>query len=310
MCLLHGSTAQAVTFDAVAARINSDIITLHEIREATTPFLLQQQISPAVLESKEERARIYKEVLDDLIERKLLLQEAKKIGVQISDAELEQWLGFMQQQQQLTPEQFRASIEQFGMDYDDYREMQRENMLRSRIVQMRVGSKVAISDVEVEDAYIKRYGSLSKSERYLDISHILIQPTTISEADLEVAYKRALEAKKRLDAGEAFTLVAEEASDGPSAETQGELGTFRRGQLDPEFEEAAFSLKNGEVSGIVQTKFGYHIITITGEEERPNPDVEDRLDQLRGELRQRATERQFKSYIQGLKTRAFVEVKI
>lgn len=310
LCCLMTSTATAITFDAVAARINTDIITLHEVREAAPPFLLQKGTDPSVLSSRTERASIYKQVLNDLIERKLLAQEAKKIGIKVSDQELEQWLGYMRQQQQMSEAQFQASVEQYGMKFAEYREMMRENLLRTRIIQQRVGSKVAISDVEVEDAYNKRYGELAKAERYLDISHILIQPTTISEADLKVAYERAQVAQRRLDAGDEFEVVASEDSDGPSADTQGALGTFRRGQLDPEFEAAAFTMEKGQVSGIVQTKFGYHLIMITGVEDRANPDVEDRMERLRGELRQSAMERQFKSYIQGLKTRAFVEVKL
>ena len=99
-------------------------------------------------------------------------------------------------------------------------------------------------------------------------------------------------------------------SDGPSAENQGKLGTFRRGELDEEFEQAAFALEQGEVSELVRTKFGFHVILVNAIEERSNPDVEDRKDEIRGELRQRAMERQIQSYIRGLKSRSFVDVKI
>ncbi len=308
--LISGAQADVVAmpFDGVAARINSDIITIYDVREAAAPFLLQQGIDPASLRSREQRDKIYRQVLDDLIERKLLVQEAKKLGVSVGDSELEQWLGYMRQQQQLTEEQFRASVEQYGMNYDEYREMMRDNLLRMRITQRSVGSKVSITDAEVEDAYRARYGELSSTEKYLKISHILIQPATNSKEDLQAAYKRILVAKQRLDAGEDFGLVAKEESEGPSASTKGELGVFRRGELDPDFESYAFELSKGETSGIVKTKFGYHIIKIIDEEERSNPDVEDQLDRIRGELRQVATERQFKSYMKGLKTRAFVEV--
>lgn len=308
--LMSSATLQAVPFDGVAARINTEIVTMYDVREAAPPFLLQQGIDPSVLQSPTERARIYRQVLEDLIERKLLLQEAKKLGIGVSDEDLEQWVGYMRQQQNMSEEQFKATVEQYGMSYENYREMMRENLLRMRITQQRVGSKVSITDAEVEDAYRTRYGELSRSQRYLKISHILIQPTTVSDADLAVAYERIQKIQARLDAGDDFVTVAKEDSDGPSAQSGGELGSFRRGELDPEFEEAAFKLDEGEVSGIVQTKFGYHIIKILDVEERANPDIEDRLEQLRGELRQIAMERQFKSYIKGLKTRAFVEVKI
>lgn len=310
LLLAAPGSASAVWFDGIAARINSDIITLHDVRQATTPFLIQRSIDPDALNDPTQRATIYKDVLDDLIERKLLVQEANKLSIVISDEELDQWLGFTRQEQGLTEAQFKEAIEGYGMSYEDYREMTRDNLLRLRISRLRVGSKVSISEAEVEAAYRLRYGAMARGERYLTISHILFQPATNSPQDLEAALNRAQAAFKRLDQGDAFADVAEEDSDGPSAKAKGVLGTFRRGELDPEFEEAAFKLSEGERSPLVKTKFGYHIILVSRVEDRPNPDVEDRKDELRGELRQRAMERQLKSYVQGLRTRAFVKVNL
>lgn len=310
LMLAFATPALAIPYDGVEARINTEIITMYDVRQAATPFMIQQGMDPATLASPDRRAKLYRQVLDDLIERKLLAQEAKKLGITVADEELDRWLGYMRQEQGLSPEQFQSMVEQYGMAYNDYKEMMRENLLRTRISQMRVGSKVSITDAEVEEAYRQRYGALGEKDRYLDISHILFQPTTNSAEDLALAYAQAEEALARLDAGESFGDVAASVSNGPSAKSRGVLGTFRRGELDPEFEQVVFDMEVGKHSPIVKTKFGYHIILVTGIDDRVNPDVEDRLDQLRGELRQRAMERQFKSYVQGLKTRAFVKVNI
>ena len=194
--------ASAFTFDTVAARINSDIITLYEVRQAAIPYLVQRGLEPSeALGSVADRAQIYREVLNDLIERELIVQEGKKIGIAVTDAELEQWIGYMRQQQNMSEEEFKAEVELYGMDYEDYREMMRENLLRQRIIQTRLGSKVSISDAELEDAYRARFGELSGLETYSNISHILFQPATVSESDLEIAYQRAVEARRRLKQG-------------------------------------------------------------------------------------------------------------
>lgn len=300
----------AVIIDGVAARINAEIITLYDVRIATTPYMLQRGMNPKLLEDPTRRAKIYRQVLEDLIERKLLVQEAAKSGLSITDEEVEQWIAFTRQQQGLSEEQFRATIEQYGMEYAEYRAMMRQNLLRVRVTQFKVGAKVSISDAEVEARYRERYGEFSMTERFITVSHILIQPTSDTPEGRESAFERAKVVRERIVAGDTFEDVARQESDGPSSKTGGKLGTFRRGELDTDFEKAAFDLQENQLSEIVKTKFGYHVILVSKIEERDNPDIEERKDEIRGELRQIATERQLKSYMQGLRDRAFVEVKI
>lgn len=302
--------AHAVIIDGVAARINAEIITLYDVRIAATPFMLQRGMDPSLLQDPTRRSKIYRQVLDDLIERKLLLQEAAKLGLSITDEEVEQWIAFTRQQQGLSEEQFKATIEQYGMNYTDYRAMMRQNLLRLRVTQFKVGAKVSISDAEVEARYRERYGELSLTERYITVSHVLIIPSEDTPQGRQAAFQRAKVARDRILAGEKFEDVARQESDGPSAKTGGKIGTYRRGELDADFENAAFTLEENRLSEIVRTKYGYHVILVSKIEERENPDIEERKDEIRGELRQIATERQLQSYMQGLRDRAFVEVKI
>ena len=307
---LGASTAQAEIIDRVAARVNAEIITLHDVREAATPFLLQNNMDPKLLEDASRREKIYKQVLLDLIERKLMVQEAQRLDMSVSDQELERWLTYNRQQRGLTEAQFKEIVEQYGMNYSEYRERVRERLLRERITQFKVGAKVSVSDAEVEAAYREQYGEQPRLEPFLTISHILIQPKTNSEEDVKEARARIDALVKRLDGGEDFAALARDASDGPSAKKDGVLGSFRRGQLDPEFERAAFGLRVGQRSGVVRTKFGFHVIKVVKAEERNVPEVEERKEKLRFELRQKAMERRQRAYLQTLKSRAFVDVKM
>lgn len=300
---------EAVIIDRVVARINAEIVTLHDVRQAATPYMLQRGIDPSRLANPAARDQMYKQVLEDLIERKLLLQEAAKLNLSVTDEEVDQWLAFTRQQQGLSDEQFRATIKQYGMKYSDYRSMVRQNLLRLRISRIRVGAKVAVSEPEVEEMYRARYGELGDKEKYITVSHILMQPADDSPEEMDAAIKRAEEARARVLGGEDFAAVATEVSEGPSAKNGGKLGTFRSGELDPEFEDSAFLLEAGEYSEIVKTRFGFHLIFVSAVEERENPDVEDRKEEIRAQLQQIGMERQLKSYVQTLKTRSFVEIK-
>lgn len=302
--------AKAEIIDRVAARVNNDIITLYDIRQAATPFLLQRGLQPKVLNDKEKRGVIFKQILGDLIERRLLVQQARKLNLTVSNAELDRWLAYTRRQQGMNETQFKQTIARYGMSYLDYKEMVRQNLLRVRITRLKVGSKVSVSDAEVEAVYRARYGEDGLTEKYITVSHILVQPKSTEEADVKAAFFRIKKARERILKGEAFGVVAEETSDGPSAKKQGLLGTYRKGELDPEFESAAFDLKVKQLSGIVRTKFGFHVILVTKTEQRANPAIAERKDAIRGELQQKAMQRQLKAYIQGLKAKSFVKVNL
>lgn len=302
-------SATAEIVDRIVARVNNEIVTLHDVRQAAIPYVLQQGIDPSILDDKSRRGNLYKEVLTDLVDRTLLLQEAKKLELQIQDEELNQWLAFTQQQQGVTEEQFAQMIQQYGMQYDAYREMVRENLLKIRMIKIKVGSQVNVSQSEVDRAYRERFGGDGSTEKFATVSHILFVPENDSPQANAAARKRALAALKRLGNGEQFDELAREVSEGPTATKGGFLGSFRRGELDPEFEEVAFKLEEGESSDVVRTKFGYHIIKATKMESRESPDIEVRKDQIRAELQQKAMEGLLEQYLQTLRTRAFVDVR-
>jgi peptidyl-prolyl cis-trans isomerase SurA len=307
--LMISSTATAEILDRIVARVNTEVVTLYDVRQATVPYVLQQGMNPAILQDEERRAALYKEVLEDLVDRKLLLQEAAKLELEIKDSELDRWLEFTRQQQGMTQEQFEAMIAQYGMRPDAYREMVRQNLLKIRMIKIKVGSQVSVSEDEVDQLYRERFGNSGDSEKFVTVSHILFRPENDSPAAKAAAKKRAMKVNARLKNGEEFEEVAKEASEGPTAEKGGFLGSFRRGELDPEFEEVAFEMEPGDTSGVVETKFGYHIIRVSEVDRRASPDMAERKDQLRGEIQQRKMEELLDQYIQTLRTRAFVDIR-
>lgn len=309
LSLTIASGASAEILDRIVAKVNSEVVTLHDVRQAAVPYVLQQGMSPAVLQDEQRRPELYKKVLEDLVDRKLLLQEAAKLELEIKDSELDQWLAFTRQQQGMSEEQFQAMIAQYGMRPEGYREMVRQNLLKIRMIKIKVGSQVNVTQDEVDELYRKRFGDAGGTEKFVTVSHILFRPENDSPAAKAAAKKRAAKAKKKLAEGASFDEVAKESSEGPTAEKGGFLGSFRTGELDPEFEKVAFNMKAGQTSGIVETKFGYHIIKVDKVEKRESPDIDERKDQLRGEIQQRKMEGLLDQYIQTLRTRAFVDIR-
>ncbi len=301
--------AHAEIIDKIAARINREIVTVYDLEQSAVPFLLQEGRNPASLKNEKERPKILLETLNDLINRKLIVQEAKKIELKVDDARLEQWLAFTRQQRKLEEEQFVAMIEEYGVPYEKYKEMVRENLVRIDMVRVKIGSQISVSQADVDRVFLERYGDDGGKEKYITVAHVLIQPASESEADLGEAKQRANVALNKLETGADFAEVAKEMSDGPTGANGGELGTYKRGDLDPDFEKVAYALKENERSKIVKTKFGFHIIKVSGIELREAPNIEERKDRLQMELRATAAERLLKDYTKQLRSRASVDVR-
>lgn len=301
--------AHAEIIDRIVARVNDDVVTLYDIRQAAIPYVLERGMNPDVLDQPQRRGKLYKDVLKDLIDRKLLVQEATKLELAVTDAELEQYIAYTRQQQNLTPEQFEAEITKYGMRYDAYREMVRQTLLKIRIIKIKIGSQVNVTPNEVDQVYRERYGADGDTEKFVTVSHILFRPEKDTPEENAAARKRGLAALQRLANGEDFDTVARETSEGPTATKGGFLGSFRHGELDPEFEKVAFALEPGQRSGLVKTKFGYHIIFVSAVDQRGAPDVDQRKDAIRGELQEKAVERLLEQYVQTLRTRSFVDVR-
>jgi len=304
-----GSVAHAEIIDRIMARVNSEIITLHDVRQAAIPFLLQNGFDPQLMEDPKQRPAILQRTLDDLVERQLLAQEARKIDYKIGDDELDKWLEFTRSQQNLSEEAFKQTIEQYGMPYSAYREMVRANLLKVRMVNIKVGSQVMITDDDVDSMYREKYGESGDRVSYRTIAHILVRPAEDTREAKRAVVDRLRKLKSRIDAGEDFGEIAAAENQGPAADNKGLLGTYRQSDLDPSFALPAFSLEVGAVSEPVETPFGFHLIKVLSEEKRANPEVEQRRELIRGELRQSELERLLKQYMSQLKTRSFVETR-
>lgn len=210
------------------------------------------------------------QVLDRLITLKLVGQEANKAKVTVTDAEVQDEL--VKTKEMMGGEQyFQSTLAQYGMTEDELLDL-----LKMQVT----ATKVLGKDIKVDDAELKKFFDEHQSQfdkRQVTARHILV-PTQ----------QEALSVKARLEAGADFATLAKDVSTEPAAQTSGgDLGTFGRGQMVAEFENAVFAMQKGQISDPVQTSFGWHIIQlmdITGE--APN------FDKIKDEVRTAYVENQ------------------
>lgn len=246
--------------DRIVAVVGNEIITQSDLDYQVQLYVFQNRIDPAA-------AGLKRQVLDALVNEKLLLAQSILDSVTVSDEEITQRLDAQIQAliQQYSSE---AKVEEtYGMPISrmkrEFRDDVKKQILIGKVQQTKLGS-VQISRRDVEAFYAAYRDSLPKVPASIEISHIFMIPKLSSKA-LTAALVKVQAIEDSLKAGADFAELAKRLSEDPgSAANGGDLGWVRRGELVKAFEEVAFSMKENEISKPVLTEFGYHIIQLVG----------------------------------------------
>jgi peptidyl-prolyl cis-trans isomerase SurA len=225
---------------------------------------------------------------------------------------VEEAMADVQRQNGITdPAQFEQLLAREGYTLKSYKDFLGKQIARGKLMQMKVAAKLKVSEEDLKAAYAQ-YAKDEGEDVEVHARHILVtvDPKAAPE-QVEAARKKAqaiVEEARR--PGMDFEALARARSEGPSREDGGDLGFFRRGVMVPAFEKAAFSMKVGEVSEPIRTNFGWHVLKV---EERRAVGVtayEEMRPQLEMQLRQQKTEKFVDQYVQELRKKATIEVKL
>jgi peptidyl-prolyl cis-trans isomerase C len=256
----------------------------------------------------EERDAVYRGLLDRVILFKLLASEAKIRGVTVTPQEVTERIAQIKQQFPSEAE-FQKELLKRHTTMPQLEVEQRRDLVNAKTIEAEVAPKLVVTDQDL-DAFYKGNPEQFKSPESVRASHILIGVAKDATPATKAAAKTEAEGVlKRVKAGEDFAALAKQYSKDPgSAAVGGDLNFFPKGQMVPAFDAAAFALKPGEISNLVETEFGYHIIKLT--EKRaggtiPLPEVKDRLSEF---LKQRKQQELVQQYLLGLKAKYRVEV--
>lgn len=245
--------------DKIAAVVNNEIILLSEVNWYTQVAAVQQNLNPDDPELK-------KQILNKMIEDKLLLAQAELDSIQVTDqeveAQIESQISYLINQYGGSQERFEQA---YGMSVErikrKLREDTRKNLMAQRLKQQKFG-KIEVTKREVEDFFTEYRDSLGQIPEKFEISHIFINPKA-GEKVKEAAKKFAQTLLDSIKNGADFAEIAKAQSDDPGSKAAGgDLGFVKRGVFFPEFEAAAFKLNEGELSEVIESPVGFHIIQL------------------------------------------------
>lgn len=290
----------------VVARINGEAVSRAEFERAVMELETRAgQSVPA-----DQRDRIFRGVLDQLIAYRLLLQESTARKIAVPDVEIDRRIDEIRRQFP-SEEAFQQTLEQRNMTLTALRADQRQGMQIDKMIEAEVAGKIAVNAEQVTDFYQKNPSQFQQGER-VRASHILIRfPENADAAAKEQARARAAELLKEVKAGKDFAALAKQYSQDPgSGSNGGDLGFFERGQMVGPFDQVAFALPPGQPSDLVETTFGYHIIKVADKQSSRTVPLDEVRPQIQQFLEGQNREQQMRVFVDGLKAKGKVEIFI
>jgi peptidyl-prolyl cis-trans isomerase SurA len=197
-----------------------------------------------------------------------------------------------------------------GLNFAEFRRQVREQLLRQKVVRTVVGSRIRVSDGDLRE-YYKEQLTQAASDFEVEGAHIALPvPPGATAAEDAAVRQQATELLARLRGGEDFAELARQYSRAAGAEDGGSLGTFRRGVIDAALEAEMFRLDAGQVGGPLRTRFGYHVVRVIAKRKLPPPPFEEAQENLRRELAEKRMQEELGKWIDELKKKAFVEIRL
>ncbi len=249
---------EPVEADRIVAVVGDEVITQYDLRQRYASALKQLQKQNTNLPPQDVLER---QLLERMIMDRVQMQFARETGLKVDDAQLDQAMTRIAANNKLTPQQFRLALERDGVNYATFREEIRGELTMVRLREREVEGKILVSDGEV-DLYLANQASTGANEEY-QLAHILLRaPESASPEQLQKLKLRGEQALKRAKEGASFAELAASYSDAPDALQGGDIGMRPLDRLPQLYAETAARMQPGEVSDLLRSSAGFHIIKL------------------------------------------------
>lgn len=312
ICLGRESSFADVV-DRVVAVVNEDVITLSEVNEEGKALFQRVAEQVSASELPEALKQVRKTVIDQLIEKKIMLQKAEEADISVSEEEVDNAFQLILKRNNTTPRQFRQQLATMGMTEEQYRENLKNQVLSSKLVSLEVRSKVIIPESKIIDYYDTHY-----TERVGEGGYYLLQigiqwdeNGNTAEISKSEAWKKAERVRGLAVSGHEFRELAREYSDLPSAADGGDIGVLNKDDMSGKMLDIISETKPGDISAITETSSGYQFFKVLSSQEGqiitkvPYETVKDDIYDI---LYQREIEVRFEDWLQNMKSQSYIKI--
>ncbi len=308
--LFMSTAVNAEIVDRIVAVVNEEIITLSELDNAFESYRKRIEDSYKNQDVAKVMAEARLFMLNKLIEQSLVEQEAKKSGIVVKDDEVTDAIKEFLGRKKLVMEDLLMTLAKERSSFEEYKKEVRSQLITMKLVRREIKAKIAVSEEEIGAYYLKHREDYEGKEA-VRVKQILIPFPRNIDAATKAKLKRDMDAiHKRLKGGEPFDMLAAGYAQGPAAAAGGDIGFIERGMVLPAVENAAFSLKKDEISDVIESSAGFHIIKVVDRRGAGLKPVESVRAEIKEKLEEEKMEKKYTEWIKELRNKSHVEIKL
>jgi len=303
-------SAQAGVADRIVAVVNDEVITLSELNNAFEPYLERFTANYQGPDREKALSETKTTLLNRMIDNLLMEQESRKTGVTVRNEEVTDAINDMQKQRKISPEEFRKAMQREGITLDAYRKDIRDQLVRLKLIRRDIKSKVAVTEEEIGEYYRKHREDYDGKEAVRIRQILLLLPKEENPAVKEKLRADADAIHKRLLNGEPFEPLSAKFSQGPAAAEGGDIGYIEKGMIHSEVEDAAFSLPLNQISGVIESSVGFHIVQVVDRRGAGIKAIENVREEIREKIDREKMEKKFGEWLVELRKKSQIEIKL
>ena len=308
--MLASWSARAEVVDKIIAVVNDEVITLKEFNEVLEPYLKRIDESYKGNDKGIVIKQTKDAVLQRLIDNLLIEYEAKKKGASIKDEEVMNVLKDMLTRQNIGMKDYLQKLEKEGTSLESVKSEIRGQLMRMRLMRLEVKSKIMISDQEIGEYYDQHRAEYEGREAVRIKQILLLISPDAGRAATAKLKEDAGKIQKRALGGESFDSLAAKYSQGPAADQGGDVGFIEKGGMIPEIEAAALSLPPNQISSVIQSSVGFHIIKVIDKRGAGHKPLTVVREEIKSKLEDEKLEKKYDEWITSVRKRSHIDIRL
>jgi peptidyl-prolyl cis-trans isomerase SurA len=271
----------------------------------------EENIKALGYSSEKEREtlfRVRKDLLDQLIDSKLADQEIKRAQITVSESDIDGTIERMKEARSFTDEQLREGLERQGMTMAEYRKEMREQILRTKLVNREVKSKIVVTKEDIKDYYDNHQDKYAGEKNYYLYNIFVRLSPEADTSEKEDAFRQMVNARARLDQGIVFVDLVNQLTDSSSRVQGTDLGLYRPEELSEQLRGAVEKLNAGEYTEVLDTEFGPQIIYVQEIQETPAKSVDDIESEISEILYNELVDNKYQDWLDELRSRSLIKI--
>ena len=309
LLLLPTAVGFAEVVDRIVAIVNDEVISLYELNQAMQPYI--EQVRNSQYPQDVERQLTFEvrgKILNEMINEKLADQELKRQNISVSDKEVDSAIERIKESRAVTDEDLRKALATQGMTYEEYRQQTKQQILRARLVNREVRSKIVITDQDIKAYYDQHAEEYAHEKKYHLRNFYVRLSSYATDADRREALRKMETVQMELKAGKPIDELTKSPFYIDALIESDDMGLFKLDDLSPQLKETIRNMKPGDSTPIIEAPFGYQILLVEEVVDTAGKTQAQAAAEIEDKLFNQIVDQKYQSWLQNLRDRAHIKI--